>query len=155
MKKIISAFLVLALAILLIGCRQADRVTHNISKEADNFNIVRRITIINMRSDKCIMRMTATCSLKVDSDGDLNVICLLPDGTYQKHFIHLNEWTTYVVEDISGAKVSEYSYELEFMPEALQIVRITNNDSRVIESFTGNGAVEPEIEVTKGETDED
>lgn len=131
MKKIflliLSMFLILST--VLCGCREVDRVSYNVSKEADNFNTVRRLTVINMRSDKVIMQMTGTFSIKTDVDGDLNIICEIPGGTYQKHFVHLNNWITYVVEDISGAEVSKYSYELEFMPEALKIVKITSNET--------------------------
>lgn len=54
-KVIITAMLCL---FLLTGCRQADKVSRNISFNADNFNVVRRLTVFNMRTDKCIMTMT-------------------------------------------------------------------------------------------------
>ena len=44
---------------LLAGCSEADKVSYNVSKEADNFNVRRRVTVINTRTDKidfCINR---------------------------------------------------------------------------------------------------
>lgn len=32
---------------LLAGCTQAERASYNLSKEADNFNDIRRLTVIN------------------------------------------------------------------------------------------------------------
>ena len=124
MKKIICVILCAVIAISLCGCRQADKVSYNVSKEADAFNVVRRLTVLNTRTDKVMLQMTGTFSIKVDSDGDLNIICEIENGQYQKHFVHLNSWTTYVVEDISGSDVSKHSYELNFLPMVIPNVKI-------------------------------
>jgi hypothetical protein len=49
-------------------------------------------------------------------------------GIYQKHYVYLNEWTMYTVEDVSGVGVSKYAYEIEFMPQALAPIRITTDE---------------------------
>ena len=119
MKKIIKA---LALATLLTttGCTQADTVRHNITENADSFNVTRRITVFNTRTDKVLMQMTGVMSIKTDSNTkELNV--LVKDGeTYYKHLIYLNDDTTYVMEDVGGADVSRSAYEIHFLPEVLQ-----------------------------------
>ena len=119
MKKIIKA---LALATLLTttGCTQADKVRYNITEDADSFNITRRITVFNTRTDKVLMQMTGVMSIKTDSDTkELNV--LVKDGeTYYKHIIYLNDDTTYVMEDVGGADVSRSAYEIHFLPEVLE-----------------------------------
>lgn len=131
MKKLIAIILCAALVMSLCGCRQSTRVSYNVSKEADAFNVVRRLTVINTRTDTVLMQMTGTFALKGGSgsnDNELTVICELEDGTYQKHFVYLNEWTTYVVEDISGSEVSKYSYELNFLPLVVPSVKIDVTD---------------------------
>ena len=119
MKKIIKA---LALATLLTttGCTQADTVRHNITENADSFNVTRRITVFNTRTDKVLMQMTGVMSIKTDSGTkELNV--LVKDGeTYYKHLIYLNDDTTYVMEDVGGADVSCSAYEIHFLPEVLE-----------------------------------
>lgn len=119
MKKIIKA---LALITLLntTGCTQADTVRHNLTEDADSFNITRRITVFNTRTDKVLMQMTGVMSIKTDKDTkELNV--LVKDGeTYYKHLIYLNDDTTYVMEDIGGADVSRSAYEIHFLPEVLE-----------------------------------
>lgn len=119
MKKIIKA---LALVTLLntTGCTQADTVRHNLTEDADSFNITRRITVFNTRTDKVLMQMTGVMSIKTDSGTkELNV--LVKDGeTYYKHLIYLNDDTTYVMEDVGGADVSRSAYEIHFLPEVLQ-----------------------------------
>ncbi len=54
--------------------------------------------------------------------------CEVGDGKYKKHFIGLNEWTLYVVEDVSGASVSKYHYEVNFLPEAIVPIKFISKD---------------------------
>jgi hypothetical protein len=49
-------------------------------------------------------------------------------NVYKKHFVGLNDWTTYVVEDISGAFVDKYHYEINFLPEMIVPITFTSND---------------------------
>lgn len=119
MKKIIKA---LALVTLLTttGCTQADTVRHNLTEDADSFNITRRITVFNTRTDKVLMQMTGVMSIKTDSGTkELNVL-VKDEETYYKHLIYLNDDTTYVMEDVGGADVSRSAYEIHFLPEVLQ-----------------------------------
>lgn len=128
---IISVLALIMVSVSLSGCgREANRVSYNISKEADNFNVMRRLTVFNTRTDKCMMQMTGRFSIQNEGNNELAVIVELDrkKGIYQKHFVYLNEWTTYTVEDLNGVKVSKYDYELEFMPEMLVPVKITANE---------------------------
>ena len=122
-----AAVLALALCLGMAGCREANHVSYNISKEADSFNVTRRITVFNVRTDKVLWQMTGNFSTQA-SGGDLEVIVELPDHTYTKHYFDLNNWTAYVVEDLSGTGVTPYAYELNFLPESVPGVTITSND---------------------------
>lgn len=132
-KQIVDWIKILGLGVLFViltltGCSQSYRVSENISQEANNFNVVRRITVINARTDTVLLQLTGTFSLRNNSDNELEVICELEDGKYQKHYVYLNEYTLYVVEDLSGSNVSKYSYELNFLPEMIPGVKITSKD---------------------------
>lgn len=116
MKK---AFLfILLCAVILAGCTEADKVSTNVSKEADNFNVTRRVTVFNTRTDKILLEIIGNLSIK-HSSGDVDIIVEVGPGTYKKHFVSLNDWTTYVVEDVSGAFVDKYHYEINFLPEMI------------------------------------
>lgn len=136
MRKIIAMWgIILALlaiiAIAATGCgRESDRVSYNISKQADNFNVTRRLTVFNMRTDKCIMQMTGKMSIQNEGNNEISVIVEVDRkrNIYQKHLIYLNEWTMYTVEDVSGTNVSKYAYEVEFMPQTLRPIRITADE---------------------------
>lgn len=128
MKKfIIVVVLILAIAITMTGCREAERVSYNLSKEADQFNVTRRVTVYNTRTDKILLEVIGNLSVQ-SSSGDIDLIVEVGPGQYKKHFINLNEWTTYVVEDVSGAFVDKYHYEVNFLPEMIVPITFTQND---------------------------
>ena len=138
MKKIVIS-LIMVCVLLLTGCREAQRVSHNLSRQADNFNIVRRLTVFNMRTDRCIMTMTGKMSIQNEGNNELAIIVEVDrkNHVYQKHFIYLNEWTMYTVEDVTGASVSRYSYEVEFLPQMIKPIQITATelDQDVIDAY--------------------
>ena len=127
-----SIVFILLIALMVNGCgiRESDRVSYNISRQADNFNVTRRLTVFNMRTDKCIMQMTGKMSIQNEGNNEISVIVEVDrkKNIYQKHLIYLNEWTMYTVEDVTGASVSRYAYEVEFMPQALKPIRITADE---------------------------
>jgi hypothetical protein len=114
---------------VLTACTEAEKVSQNVSQEADNFNVMRRLTVINSRTDKVQYEMIGLFSIKVDdADNQLEVIVEVAEGQYKKHFFHLNEWTTYGIEDISGANVSKYHYEINILPQAVVPITFTSKD---------------------------
>lgn len=127
MRRIKALLAVLVLTAMVAGCgREANQVSYNISQQADNFNVMRRLTVINTRTDKVLFRMSGRFSVQKEDDGDLAVIVEIDrkKNRYQKHIVDLNDWITYVVEDLNGVEVSRYDYELEFMPQMLIPVKI-------------------------------
>ena len=127
MKKISLVFILVLAVILLAGCREAERVSHNLSKEADQFNITRRVTVYNTRTDKILLEVIGNLSVQ-SSSGDIDLIVEVGPGQYKKHFVNMNSWTTYVVEDISGAFVDKYHYEVNFLPDAVVPILFTATD---------------------------
>lgn len=129
MKKIICLFALVAfVAVTLTGCmeQEADKVTRNLSLQADNFNVTRRVTVYNCRTDKILLEVVGNLSVQ-KSSGDVDLIIEVAPGQYKKHFIRLNEWTMYVVEDVSGAFADKYHYTINFLPDAILPVRFTNS----------------------------
>nr|WP_302596121.1 hypothetical protein [uncultured Acetatifactor sp.] len=118
-KKFLALLLSVSMMPLASGCgTESSRVSYNLSQEADNFNNVRQLTVINCLQGDILFQMTGKMSITADTaDNQLEVIVELEDGTYKKHFIGLSDNVTYVVEDITGKDVSKYKYTLNFNPE--------------------------------------
>ena len=128
MKKNVMALLAafVLLCAFLTGCTEVDQVSNNISKEADNFNVTRKLAVLNARTDTILLELTGTFSLQNNSENELEVIIETAEGKYQKDLVYLNDYTMYVVEDISGADVDKYHYEINFLPE--WGVKVTHED---------------------------
>jgi basic membrane lipoprotein Med (substrate-binding protein (PBP1-ABC) superfamily) len=107
------------LVITLVGCSEASRVSDNLSQEADNFNVTRILTVINVRTDTVLYQMTGNFSINIDSDGDLDVIGENPNGTYYKHFVRIPPEITYIVQDLGTTTVSKHQYEINFNPDMI------------------------------------
>lgn len=118
MKKIICVLLVSMM--ILSGCEvEADRVNYNLTQEADNFNVIRQITVINCLKGDVLFQMTGKMSITADTtDNQLEVIVEDENGKYKKHFIGLSDNVTYVIEDITDdTDVSKYHYTLNYNPK--------------------------------------
>ena len=119
MKKSISLLIVLVMVLSLSACSEAERVSYNLSKEADNFNVVRQLTVINCIGGDVLFQMTGRMSITADtSDNQLEII-VEEDGTYVKHFVGLSDNVTYIVEDLNlgDNDVNKYKYTLNFNPK--------------------------------------
>lgn len=119
-KKVITGLLTAMMITMITGCGQteAQKVSYNLSLEADNFNVVRQLTVINCIEGDVLFQMSGRMSITADrADNQLEII-VEDGGTYVKHFIGLSDNVTYVVEDLNlGANaVSKYKYTLNFNP---------------------------------------
>ena len=120
-KKILSFILVLGVVGSVVGCEsQAQRVSYNLSQEADNFNSVRQLTVMNCITNEILFQMTGKISIEADTeDNQLEIIVEVEDGVYKKHFVGLGDNVAYVVEDVTGNDVSNYKYTLNFNPKMI------------------------------------
>lgn len=118
MKKIISLLLIGAMMLcLLTGCSEADKVNENLSKQADNFECERKLTVYNARTNKVILEVEGYMSISNNSHDEL--VCTIKTGanTYKKNYVYINEYTLYVVEDITGTHTDPYHYKVYFYTE--------------------------------------
>lgn len=116
MKKLIAPIAVAALA--LSACsNDAEVVNHNITQDAENFKIPRRIVFVNGITDQYLLSVEGFCNIK-DDQSQLEVICK-DAGGYKKHFLGLSDNVTYFAEQITGAAVSDNHYKVVFKPSTI------------------------------------
>ena len=108
---------ILAIAILFSGCSEADKVNANLSNEANYFSCERRVTVYNARTDLVILNIEGYMSISNNSSNELVVTCKIGADEYKKNYIYLNEYTLYVVEDITGTHTDPYHYKVYFHTE--------------------------------------
>lgn len=127
MKKLF----ILGMGVLLLstGCTSAETVSYNLSREADEFKVKRRITFINLRNGEYLFQATGNCSIQDNSSNELEVICRIGEDKYQKHMFKKSNETTYVVEQLEYNDVSRYDYEFVFRPKAIVPIEIKTQTS--------------------------
>lgn len=120
MKKIVRATLLIITTIMLTlvitGCEKSDRVNYNIRREANNFNVYRRVVAINTRLNETLFAVEGYISVNVDSDGDLNVTIQTGEEDFKLFYAHLGNDVTYTVIQIEPIDVTPYAYNISFFP---------------------------------------
>ena len=120
-KKILAICMIGAIVLGLSGCEtEAQRVSYNLSQEADNFNVVRELTVIDCITGDTLFQMSGKMSITADTaDNQLEIIVENDNGSYVKHFVGLSDNVTYVIKDLSLGEneVSKYKYTLNFNPK--------------------------------------
>ena len=130
--KILISLVVFILPIFYcVGCEtESEKVRYNLSQEADNFNIVRQVTVIDCITGDVLFQMSGRMSVIADtSDHQLEII-VESDGKYQKHIIGLSDNVTYVVEDLNlgDNDVSQYKYTINYNPKMWLPYKFENVD---------------------------
>lgn len=120
MKKLLVLLALLIGGGSLTACAadDADVVSENISKAADNFEVSRRIVFFNGITDKYLLTIEGACSITEDG-RQLEVVCRVGKGEYKKHFLGLSNNVSYLVEQGEAIKASAYHYRVTFKPQSI------------------------------------
>jgi hypothetical protein len=121
MKKKIAMFILVAVSIItMVGCSsEADTVSENLSKSADNFQVQRKIVFFNGITDKYLLTIEGLCSLDTSSSKKLTVTCKVGNGQYKKHYLGLSDNVSYFVEQTDAKYEDAYHYKVIFRPETI------------------------------------
>ena len=122
MKKIIKVvaviftmlIIVVSVGVTFTGCTEAERVNHNLNKQANYFDCERRVTVYNARTDKVILYIEVYIDISNNESNELVVTAKTGNSTYKKNYVYLNDYTLYVVEDIGGTHTDPYHYKVYF-----------------------------------------
>ena len=130
-SKTLKTFGVAVLATTLLalsGCTEAERVSSNLALESDNFNVVRKVTVLNAITNDTMFEMTGKMSIKADTADKQLEIVVEDNGKYQKHIIGLSDNVSYVVQDLDVKDIDKYHYSINFNPKMWVPVAPTYSD---------------------------
>jgi hypothetical protein len=109
MKKLLATLLALTLTACMTDAQIA---SHNLSVEAGNFKVDRRIVFYNSITDSYILVIEGKC--QVEHDDKLAVTCKTGKNSYKKHYLGLSDNVTYFAEQLEEVSVSTYRYKVIF-----------------------------------------
>ncbi len=122
-RRLQAAALAVLTLVSLTACSacddDADVASENISKAADNFEVMRRIIFINTIDPKTpLLVIEGRCAIE-DQGNQLEVTCKRGKDEYIKNFLGLSPHVTYLVEQMDASEVSVDHYRRSFKPEAV------------------------------------
>lgn len=121
----IFAIILAVFVVLLTGCMaEADSVNRNISNQARYFECERKITVYNARTDTIILEIEGYIDISNNTSDELVITCKVGENKYKKNYVYLNEYTLYVVEDITGTHTDPYHYKMYFHAPILPEVEV-------------------------------
>ena len=100
------------------GCTDAEIASQNLSRAADNFEILRRVVFVNGITDTYMLSIEGFCSIE-DQGNQLEVTCMDGPRRFKKHFLGLSDNVTYFAEQLEAADVSTHHYRVTFKPQAI------------------------------------
>ena len=121
MKNWIKVSLVGVVALVGLAACQADDAkiaSANISKAADNFEVMRRVVFMNGITDEYMLEIIGLCSLNPRSDA-VQVTCKNGPNSFVRHQLGLSDNVTYFAEQLDAIDVSVNHYRVTFKPQAI------------------------------------
>lgn len=122
MKKFLKITFAAAAMLTLLTASQcqddAQVASYNLSKAADNFEVVRRVVFINGITGAYILELVGRCSI-TDQGNQLEVTCKDGPEDFKKHFLGLADNVTYLVEQVSITDVSVFHTRITFKPQSI------------------------------------
>lgn len=119
MNRLILGITAAITMVTLTACQDDAQVAaYNMTRAADNFEIMRRIVLYNTIQDKIVMVTEGKCSVE---PGNLrtSVICKVGPRQYIRNFYGRSDNSLYFVEQMDPIPVNVYHYRRTFKPQGI------------------------------------
>lgn len=123
MKKIIKIMFALMIAIMMIfafgcSCNQANTMRNNIQKEADKFNVYRKITFVNLYTGQLLYSAEGYFSVQTTYKNDyqgqqeIGLVFNVAKNEYKMDYFSIAENVCYVIEQVENTTGNPYYYKI-------------------------------------------
>lgn len=112
MKKVLFMLVMLLSVFTLVSCNSAKNVQNNVSNDADNFKVYRKITVMNLMSDTILIEVEGYFSIQRNEFGDLAIVIKSGVDEYKMHYVADSELITYVVEQLENTNTDPYHWRI-------------------------------------------
>lgn len=119
MKKLLS-ITAIAASIMLAGCFQTDaeKVSANITKAADSFEVMRSIVFYNGITNDYVAEVQGLCSVTATA-AQFYVVCKEGPNEYKRHNLGLSDNVTWFSIQLDSVDASTYRTRIIFKPQNL------------------------------------
>lgn len=116
--KLFLIILLMGLGLSLASCGtittapKEDVIQKNLNRQTGNFETYRKITVINLRSDKVLMEFIGYLTTKIDSEGDVDIMIMTGPNQYKMHYFRKAPEITYLSEQLENSTTDPYHWEI-------------------------------------------
>ena len=96
------------------GCREVSYVNRNIQLDADNFKVYRRMTFVNLRTDKILYEAEGYFSLNDSRENGSEIALTFRIGKdeYKIDYFSIDANVAYVIEQIENTSGDPYNWHI-------------------------------------------
>ena len=115
-RKILVSILIVIILITSVlvftSCNHSTTVNHNIKKDADNFTVYRRMTFINLRTDKILYAAEGYFSLHNSAANEIAITFKVAEDQYSLNYFLIGENVVYVIEQVENTTADPYHWHI-------------------------------------------
>lgn len=136
MKKFLIVFMAVIM-VVMTGCTANDIAAMNQEREANtakyqseyaktvnklemaesNFKDYRRVSFYNVRLGEIVFACEGYCHVKIDNDGDVEIVVKVGEGEFLRHYLGQKQDITYFSEQLKPTKgIDNYRYKIVWNP---------------------------------------
>ena len=100
------------------GCDQASTVKNNIQKDADKFDVYRKITFVNLQNGAMLYSAEGYFSLQTTVDNtyqgqqEIGLIFKIAQDAYKMDYFSINNNVAYVIEQLKNTTTDPYHWKI-------------------------------------------
>lgn len=137
MKKIFGLVIGLVMVCMLVSCSSGEMAQYTYEKEAKqaaytsnyaktvnklemkegNFKTYRRVIFYNTRLGENVFACEGYCHVKVDTDGDVELVLKVGEDEYVRHYLGKSENMTYWSEQLKPNEADNTRYRVSWNPK--------------------------------------
>lgn len=117
--KVLCLLLVMvATTLLFVGCDQADTVRNNIQKDADKFNVYRKMTFINLYTNEILYTAEGYFSVQTTYKNDyqgqqeIGLVFKVGANEFKMDYFSIANNVTYVIEQTVNTTTDPYHWKI-------------------------------------------
>ena len=116
--KIMMALMITAMIIFVAGCNQANTMRNNIQKEADKFNVYRKITFVNLYTGQLLysaegyFSVQTTYNNEYQGQQEIGLVFNVAKNEYKMDYFSIAENVCYVIEQVENTTEDPYHWKI-------------------------------------------
>lgn len=103
---------------VLTACSQADTVRNNIQKDADKFDVFRKITFVNLQTGQLLysaegyFSLQTTVNNEYQGQQEIGLIFKVGENEFKMDYFSINNNVAYVIEQTQNTTTNPYYWKI-------------------------------------------